>query len=163
MFRKLLPHPALSATLVVVWMLLINELSLGGFVLALAVGLLIPIATSAFWPDRPRLRFGPSHWFYLLLVLWDIITASLQVAAIVLFKPSAKLRSAWLVVPLDLTSPEAITTLAGTISMTPGTVSCDISSCGRVLLVHALDTADPEAEVARIKSRYEARLKRIFV
>ena len=40
-------------------------------------------ASCAFWPDRPRLRFGPSTWFYLLLVLWDIITASLQVAAIV--------------------------------------------------------------------------------
>lgn len=162
MFRKLLPHPALTVTIVIVWMLLINELSLGGFVLGVAAGVLIPIMTSAFWPDRPRLRFGPSTWFYLLLVLWDIVTASLQVAAIVLFRPSAKLRSAWLVVPLDLTSPEAITTLAGTISMTPGTVSCDISSCGRVLLVHALDTPDPEAEVARIKSRYEARLKRIF-
>ena len=162
MIGKLLPHPALSATLVVVWMLLINELSFGGFVLGLAIGLVVPIITSAFWPDRPRVRFGPATWGYLALVLWDIIAASVQVARIVLFTPSAKLRSAWLVVPLDLTAPEAITALAGTISLTPGTVSCDVSSCGRVLLVHALDTPDPAAEGARIKSRYEARLMRIF-
>lgn len=162
MIKKLLPHPALSVTLIVVWLLLANELSLGALVLGVIVGVAIPILTSPFWPDRPRLRFGPPTWFYLLLVLWDIITASFQIALIVLFRRSKDLRSAWLVVPLDLRSPEAITMLAGTISMTPGTVSCDVSSCGRALLVHALDTPDPEAEVARIKRRYEARLKKVF-
>ena len=52
--------------------------------------------------------------------------------------------------------------LAGTISLTPGTVSSDISSDGRALLVHALDVADPAAEVARIKQRYETRLMKVF-
>lgn len=163
MIKKLLPHPALTVTLIIVWMLLANRLTVGGLVLGVVVGVVVPILTSPFWPDRPKLRFGPPTWFYLGLVVWDIITASFQIAMIVLFKRSKDLRSAWLVVPLDLRSPEAITVLAGTISMTPGTVSCDVSSCGRALLVHALDTADPEGEVARIKSRYEARLKRIFV
>ena len=163
MIRKLLPHPALTVTLIVVWMLLTNQLTLGGFVLGVIIGILAPILTSPFWPDRPRVRFGLPTWSYLALVLWDIVTASFQIALIVLFRRSKDLRSAWLVVPLDVRSPEAITMLAGTISMTPGTVSCDVSSCGRALLVHALDTPDPEAEVARIKRRYEARLKRIFV
>ena len=52
--------------------------------------------------------------------------------------------------------------LAGTISLTPGTVSSDGSADGRFLLVHALDVPDPEAEIARIKQRYEARLQRVF-
>lgn len=163
MIKKLLPHPALTVTLIVVWMLLANQITLGGFVLGVIIGIILPILTSPFWPDRPRVRFGPATWFYLALVLWDIITASFQIALIVLFRRSKDLRPAWLVVPLDVRSPEAITMLAGTISMTPGTVSCDVSACGRALLVHALDTPDPEAEVARIKRRYEARLKRIFV
>lgn len=163
MMKRLLPHPALTVTLILVWVLLSNELSVGGVVLGVIVGVVIPIITGPFWPDRPRLSFGPSHGFYILLVLWDIVTASIQVAGVVLFRRNKDIRSHWLVVPLELTSPEAITTLAGTISMTPGTVSCDVSSCGRVLLVHALDTGDPEAEVARIKSRYEARLMRIFL
>jgi len=162
MIKKLLPHPALSVTLIVVWMLLANQLTLGGLVLGVIFGLVVPILTSPFWPDRPRVRFGPPTWGYLAIVLWDIVTASFQIAVIVLFRRSKDLRSAWLVVPLDVRSPEAITMLAGTISMTPGTVSCDVSSCGRALLVHALDTPDPEAEVARIKRRYEARLKKVF-
>jgi len=66
------------------------------------------------------------------------------------------------VVPIELRSAEAITVLAGTISLTPGTVSSDVSADGRALLVHALDVADPEAEVTRIKQRYEARLLKVF-
>ena len=65
-------------------------------------------------------------------------------------------------IPLELRSPEAIAVLAGTITMTPGTVSADLSSDGRSLLVHCLDAADPDDVVASIKSRYERRLKEIF-
>jgi multicomponent K+:H+ antiporter subunit E len=65
-------------------------------------------------------------------------------------------------VPLELRSPEAITVLAGTITMTPGTVSCDLSADGRSLLVHCLDAPDAEEAVRQMKARYEARLMEIF-
>ena len=61
-----------------------------------------------------------------------------------------------------LSSPEAISALAGTITLTPGTLSADLSADGRALLVHCLETKDAEATVANIKSRYETRLQRIF-
>ena len=64
--------------------------------------------------------------------------------------------------PIELKSPEAIALLAGTITMTPGTVTADMSSCGRVLLIHSLHAPDPDAIRDDIKSRYESRLKRIF-
>jgi len=65
-------------------------------------------------------------------------------------------------VPLDLETPEAITALAATITLTPGTVTSDLSADGRTLLVHCLDLADADAEVARIKDRYEKRIRVIF-
>jgi multicomponent K+:H+ antiporter subunit E len=37
-----------------------------------------------------------------------------------------------------------------------------MSSCGRALLIHSLHAPDPDAVRDGIKSRYEARLKRIF-
>jgi multicomponent K+:H+ antiporter subunit E len=46
--------------------------------------------------------------------------------------------------------------------MTPGTVSADLSADGTKLLVHCLETDDPDATVAGIKRRYEDRLKEIF-
>jgi multicomponent K+:H+ antiporter subunit E len=84
------------------------------------------------------------------------------VAMIILFKRNENLASRWITVPLDLRTPEAITVLAGTITMTPGTVSSDLAEDGRSLLVHCLDAPDPEATIADIKSRYERRLKEIF-
>lgn len=162
MTRHLLPHPALSVLLVAVWMLLVNELTFGALFLALAFGVLVPLVTSRFWPDRPRIRFGPDAAAYVAIVLFDIIVANFQVAWIILTRRNRDLRSHWLVIPTELRSAEAITVLAGTISLTPGTVSSDISSDGRALLVHALDVADPVAEVARIKQRYETRLLKVF-
>ncbi|MDO9474289.1 MAG: Na+/H+ antiporter subunit E [Caulobacter sp.] len=162
MIRRLFPHPVLSATLGVVWMLLVNQFTFGALFLAVVFGLLVPLVTSRFWPDRPTLRFGPAMLGYLAIVLFDIIVANFQVAWLIVTRRNRDLRSQWLVIPLDLRSPEAITALAGTISLTPGTVSSDISSCGRALLVHAIDVADPEAEIARIKQRYEARLMKVF-
>jgi multicomponent K+:H+ antiporter subunit E len=91
-----------------------------------------------------------------------VIVANFQVARIVLFMPRDRIRSAWITVPLDLTSPEAITLLAGTITMTPGTLTADMSACGRALLIHSLHAPDPDAVRDDIKARYEARLKRIF-
>jgi multicomponent K+:H+ antiporter subunit E len=99
---------------------------------------------------------------YSFLVMWDIMVANVQVAWIVLTVPNAKLKPAWIVVPLDLLEPEAITMLAGTITLTPGTVSADLSDEGHSLLVHVLHTEDPDAVRDDIKSRYEARLKEIF-
>jgi multicomponent K+:H+ antiporter subunit E len=96
-------------------------------------------------------------------VLWDIMVANVQVAWIVLTRPNSKLRPAWIIIPLDLRQPEAITVLAGTITLTPGTVSADVSNTGHYLLVHALDAPDPDAVRDDIKQRYEARLKEIFV
>jgi len=162
MIRHLLPHPALSFLLLVFWMLLVNELSFGALFLALVFAVLIPLITSRYWPDRPRIRFGPDLMAYLAIVLFDIVVANFHVAWIILTRRNRDLRSRWLVVPIELRSAEAITVLAGTISLTPGTVSSDVSADGRALLVHALDVADPEAEVARIKQRYEARLLKVF-
>jgi len=160
--KRLLPHPGLSAMLLIVWLLMANEITVGGTVLGGVFALILPKFTQPFWPDRPRMRLGRAFLGYLAVVLFDIVVASFQVARLILFRRNCDLRARWLVVPLRLTTPEAITMLAGTISLTPGTVSSDVSADGRFLLVHALDVADEAAEIARIQKRYEARLQRIF-
>lgn len=158
---RLLPHPGLSVLLVAMWVVMVNDTSFGALFLGLVFGFLVPLFTAPWWPGRPQVRYLPAFG-YLGIVLWDIIVANFQVAAIILFKPNHALRPAWLAIPLDLTTPEAITVFAGTISLTPGTVSADVSACGKYLLVHALHAPDPAVEIAKVKARYEARLKEIF-
>lgn len=162
MLRRVFPHPYLSLTLVFLWLLLVSRWTLGNLVLAAVLATAIPLLTSAWWPDRPRIRRPFALAAYVVLVLWDIVVANFQVARIVLFMPRDKIRSAWVTVPLDLRSPEAITLLAGTITMTPGTLTADMSACGRALLIHSLHAPDPDAVRDDIKARYESRLMRIF-
>lgn len=162
MLRRLLRHPVLTILLTGVWILLLNDFTTGGLVFGLLLGVLIPLFTSAFWPETPRMRNVPGIVEYMVIVLWDIVVANFLVAYLILFRPVRKLKPRFMVVPLDVRSPEAISVLAGTITMTPGTVSSDLSADGRNLLVHGLDVGDVEATVAKIKQRYERRLKEIF-
>ena len=160
--RWLLPHPLLTILLAVVWVLLQNKITAGMAVFGIILGIIIPRATAIWWPDRPKgFRMGRMIT-YSFLVMWDIIVANIQVAWIVLTVPNKKLKPAWIVIPLELKQPEAITVLAGTITLTPGTVSADLSDEGHSLLVHVLHTDDPDSVRDEIKSRYERRLKEIF-
>jgi len=161
-FNWLLPHPFLTLLLAITWTLLQNDVSAGMVVFGIILGIIIPRVTSIWWPDTPKgFRLGKMVT-YSIMVMWDILVANIQVAWIVLSVPNSKLRPAWIVIPLDLRQPEAITVLAGTITLTPGTVSADLSDEGHSLLVHVLHTDDPGAMAADIKTRYESRLKEIF-
>jgi len=162
-FYWLMPHPLLTLLLAVVWVILQNEVSAGMAVFGLILGIIIPWGTSVWWPDTPKGFRLVKMIQYALIVMWDIMVANVQVAWIVLTVPNSKLKPAWIVVPLDLKQPEAITVLAGTITLTPGTVSADLSDEGHSLLVHALHTDDPDGVRDEIKQRYEARLKEIFI
>jgi multicomponent K+:H+ antiporter subunit E len=160
--RRLLPHPLLTVTLVIVWCLLNNSATLGTVVFGTILGIVIPIITAAYWPDRPPVARPFAMFAYCLIVIFDIIKSNAHVAWQILFKPDSALQPAWIVIPLDLKKPEAITVLAGTITLTPGTMSADLSADGTALLVHALHAPDPDAVRDEIKSRYERRLKEIF-
>ncbi|WP_108815517.1 Na+/H+ antiporter subunit E [Loktanella sp. Alg231-35] len=161
-FNWLIPHPLLTLILTIVWMLLQNELSAGMVVFGFILGVIIPWGTSVWWPDTPQgFRLGKMIR-YSFIVIGDIIVANVQVAWIVLTVPTSKLKPSWIVVPLKLREPEAITLLAGTITLTPGTVSADLSDQGHSLLVHVLHTDNPDSVLADIKTRYEARLLEIF-
>jgi multicomponent K+:H+ antiporter subunit E len=118
--------------------------------------------TAAYWPNRPTIARPLKVAEYVLVVLWDIVVANVQVAAIILFKREPSIRSHWIPIPLELKSAEAITVLAGTITMTPGTVSATLAADGRAILVHCLHTEDPGAVHDAIKTRYERRLLEIF-
>ncbi len=160
--RSFLPHPYLSVLLVVVWCVLANSFTLGTVVFGTILALLIPLGTAAYWPDAPRAVNPIKVTAYVMVVLWDILVANMVVAWVVLMRSNRSMRSMWVTIPLDLRTPEAITILAGTITLTPGTISADMSDEGHCLLVHALDEESPEAVRDAIKSRYERRLKEIF-
>ena len=159
--RRWLPHPLLSLCLLLVWMLLMNDLSLGHLLLGALLGWAIPLLTQVFWINPPRVYKPLKLTLFLLRVLGDIVVANLQVAKLIL-GPTAKLRPAFVEIPMLLEDELALTMLTSIISLTPGTVSADLSDDRSMLLVHGLDVPDAEAMVAEIKQRYEAPLLEVF-
>lgn len=159
--RRWLPHPSMSFALLVVWVLLFNSLAPLVLVSGLLVAWVFPLLTRAFWPEVPHVRHRGKLLHYILMVLGDIVLANL-VALRLILGPRRNLNPAWIEVPLDIRDPYAITILASTISLTPGTVTCEVGPGHARLLVHALNASDPEVLVAEIKRRYEAPLKEIF-
>jgi multicomponent K+:H+ antiporter subunit E len=156
-----LPAPLLSATLFVVWLLLNNTLDPAHLVLGALLAVVVPWFTDRLRPDKPRLRRPQAIVRLALVVLWDIVLSNIEVARRILGPESAiKPRFVW--IPLALTDPHALASLAGIITMTPGTLSADLSPNRRHLLVHAFNVDDEPALIAQIKSRYEAPLKEIF-
>ncbi|WP_295456794.1 Na+/H+ antiporter subunit E [uncultured Thiodictyon sp.] len=161
MIRRLLPHPILTPTITAVWLLLVNSLDPGQVLLGLFLGLAVPLFSLRFWPDRVQIRRPLTLLRFCGLVLYDIVAANLTVAWLILRGP-ARLRPGFVEVPLELTSELAISLLANTICLTPGTVSAWLSPDRRILLVHALDLADAGALIATVKTRYEAPLRQVF-
>lgn len=160
-FRKLLPHPILTLILWMIWLLLNNTIAPGHIVLGLILAILIPWLTSDFWPERIVIKHPVTLFKFIGVVLWDILIANIKVASLILGN-SKNLKPAFFTIDLDIETPMAISLLANTISLTPGTVSCDYLKENHQLLVHALDVDDIEAEIAQIKQRYEQPLKKVF-
>jgi multicomponent K+:H+ antiporter subunit E len=158
----LVPRPLIAAASALVFIFLMNAITLGVVLLGILIGLVVAHFSNRYWPGRPRLKKPLSIIAYLAIVIRDIVVSNIEVAQLVLFRKGSNLRSQFITIPLDLRSPEAIAALAGTITLTPGTLSADVSADGRALLIHCLNVDDPAAVVADIKSRYESRLKEIF-
>jgi len=159
--KRRFPAPLLSATLFAVWLLLNNTLDPAQLVLGALLAIVVPWFTETLRPERPRIRRPLLIVRLGLVVLWDIVLSNIEVARRIL-GPEEAIRPAFVWMPLELTDPHAIVSLAGIITMTPGTLSAELSPDRRHLLVHAFNVDDEAALIAQMKARYEAPLKEIF-
>lgn len=92
------------------------------------------------------------------LFLWDLAVSSVLVAAAVV-SPRGQTRPRLVIVPLAATSDAEITLVANFISLTPGTLSIDVSADRRTLLVHDLFAGDSgDGTRASVRAGIEARV-----
>jgi len=148
----------LHVLLALVWAALTGELApvnlAGGFVVGFLVLLVSrrALGCQRYVTRVPRvLGFG----FYFLVLL---LQANLRVAYEVL-TPTSHVRPAIVAIPLDLRDELAIITLANLITLTPGTLSLDVSNDRRVLYVHAMFVSDVEAFRREIKDGLERQVQ----
>jgi multicomponent K+:H+ antiporter subunit E len=159
--RRLLPQTWMSAALFAGWLLLNNSIAPGVVLFGAVLAVALPLFTERFWPEHPRtVRILPLIRLA-GIVIFDIVIANLRVAVLIL-GPTRRIRPHFVVIPVDLRQPFPITLLASIISLTPGTVSSNLSGDRASLLVHGMDVEDPADTVRRIKNRYERPLREIF-
>ena len=162
--QRLLPSPLLSAMLFLAWLMLNESASPGHLLLAAGLALVLPWSTRRVRPEQPRLRHARTALRLLGRVLTDIVVSNVEVARRVL-GPEAVLRPVFVWVPLAIRDPHGLVALAGIVTLTPGTLSSEITADRRHLLVHALHCPDDAARaalVASIQTRYERPLMEIF-
>lgn len=161
LLKRLVPAIPLSLAVFATGLLMSGQLAAGHIALALLLALTIPHVVQRLERESAHIRSLRPLPRLAAVMLHDILRSNINVARLVL-RPRGTLRPGWVWIPLDLTNIHGITALASLITLTPGTVSAELSDDRRYLLVHVLDMRDPETEIAEIKARYEAPLREIF-
>lgn len=159
--RRWLPAPLVSATLAVLWPVMNQSFSLGQMLLGLLLAWFLPWWLQGLTREQPRIRKPGTVIRLGLIVLKDIITSNIDVARLIL-GAERKIQPRFVWVPLRIQDPHGIVALAGIITMTPGTLSADLSDDRQHLLVHAFNVDDEAALIASIQERYEQPLMEIF-
>lgn len=160
LLHKIVPAPLLSAALFALWLLLARSTSAGTLALALAFAIVVPIVTSRLRP-RSRVRRPWVVVRFIVMVGYDVIASSLEVAWGVL-RWWRTPNSRFVVIPLELRDPVALTALSMVTTVVPGTVWSELAVDRSSLLLHVWDVTEEQAFVARYKRRYEKPLQEIF-
>jgi multicomponent Na+:H+ antiporter subunit E len=131
----------LNLLLALAWMALTGEFDPINFAASFIMGFLILRLLQR--PDESLPYFGRVLKViqFILFYLWELLKANLRVAAAVL-SPRLRLIPAVVAVPLEVHSDLAITLLSNLITLTPGSLTVDVSTDCRFMYVHTMHAED---------------------
>jgi multicomponent Na+:H+ antiporter subunit E len=93
--------------------------------------------------------------------LWEMLVATLRVAVDIV-TPQHLMRPAILAIPVRSESEAETTMLANVITLTPGTLSLDVSPDGKTLYVHVMYAQDVEAARQSIQDGFGTKVHEVF-
>ncbi len=128
-----------------------------GFVLSFFILWIITLGRN----EAKYFKILPKVIAFIFFFLYELFKANLQVAYDVI-TPKFYMKPGIIKVPLDAESDLEITLLANLISLTPGTLSLDVSNDKKVLYVHGMYVSDKEKFIRGIKQGFERRLLEIL-
>jgi multicomponent Na+:H+ antiporter subunit E len=143
--------------LAVVWAAITGNFAPGNLALGFVLGLLVlylarPVIGTSDYARRLVQAIG-----LVLFFIWDLILSNLSVAYDVI-RLRLYLRPGVIAIPLDARTDAEIALLANLITMTPGSLSLDVSADRQTLYLHAMHVDDPEALRRKIKDGFERRI-----
>ena len=159
----------LNILLTVVWLVLTFEITVGNMIFGFALSFFIIGLTERTIGTQRRISAPPRTNYFsrtIRIILFigfffgELVKASVQVLLSVL-NPSL-LRPGVIAIPLDLRTDFQITLLGNLITLTPGTLTLDVSTDRKVIYVHSIRVDDPEKFRQEIKDGFEKRILDIF-
>lgn len=105
-----------------------------------------------------RIFYAILFFFY---ILFELVMSTFKVAKVTL-SPRLKIRPGVIAVPIPGDTDVEIMLLANLITLTPGTLSLDVSSDKKVLYVHSIDIDHPDKLRTEIKANLERRIRKII-
>lgn len=160
--RRLMPSPALSLAVFLLWVLLMQSFSVGTLLIGVVLAIFWPAVTARLMTAPLRLRKPVVMATLFGRVFVDMLRSNAAVAWVILTRRSKNLRSGFVRIPLELREAKGLAALAMIVTFTPGTSWAQLSADNSVLLLHVLVLDDEAAVVSAIKRRYEAPLREIF-
>lgn len=151
---------ALNLLLAVAWVLLSGRPTLDAFMGGYLIGFLVLRLVQGRRPSG-YVRRTTAAVLFLFYVAWQVVLANLRLL-LFYFSPNSRMRPGIVRVPLDLRTPAAITLLANVITLTPGTLTLEVSADSGFLYVHAIDVPSPEALRQEIKRGFERRIAEVM-
>ncbi|MCU4653033.1 Na+/H+ antiporter subunit E [Roseibacterium sp. SDUM158016] len=145
----------LNIVLAVAWAALTGNVTLSGLAVGFALGSAALYVTRPLFPGSDRYFKRVWLWSKLIvLFLYELVVSSVQVIWDVL-TPQHKARPGIIAMPLDAKGEMEILLVTNLISLTPGTLSLDVTDDCNTLYIHAMFADDPDAIRAQLKGGME--------
>lgn len=146
---------ALNIALAVAWAALTGNVTLTGILIGFLFGSAALYLTKPLFPGSDRYFNRGYRWVKLVvLFLYELVVSSIQVIWDVL-TPNHKARPGIIAMPLDAKGEMEILLVTNLISLTPGTLSLDVTEEQDTLLIHAMFADDPDAIREQMKTGME--------
>jgi multicomponent K+:H+ antiporter subunit E len=159
---RVLPYPALSAALLLMWVLLQGSLDPATLLSGVALALGAPWTLTALEMSPLKFRRPGAVIRLIFVVLYDVVRSNIAVAGIIYSGERATRSSGFVSIPLEMNNRYGLAMLAAIITCTPGTLWVQYDSRRNRLLMHIFDLIDPQSWPVLIKGRYERLLMEIF-
>ena len=151
----------LNILLAIAWILLTGEVTAENFIEGLIIGYLILWVSKLALGGTEYFKKIPKAISFFFYFIKELILANIKVAFDII-TPKDYMKPGIVAVPLDAKTDMEITLLANLITLTPGTLSLDVSKDKKVLYIHTLYLDDTEKFRAEIKNGMEKRLLEVM-
>lgn len=151
----------LNLILTIVWVFLTGSLAFVNFVFGFILSFIVLWVINQNKDQRKYFIIAPRIIGFFFFFLYELIKANIQVAADVV-TPKFYMEPGIVAYPLSAKTNLEITLLANLISLTPGTLSLDVSDDKKYLYIHAMYINDKNEFITSIKNGFERRLLAIL-